>query len=157
MGMTHCGCRSKKTLKQVMEQRWELMNQRCYDPNYFLFPSYGGRGIRVCKRWRFSFDNFYQDMGDPPRGMTIDRIDVNGHYSPENCRWATIKDQNNNKVDTIYIEFNGVKKSISQWEDTTGLPVRFRLNDGWEVEKALTIPEGFSRIGAHLPYEEVDF
>lgn len=75
---------------------WAGMFQRCYNLNNKSFPYYGGRGIRVCVKWH-SFINFYEDMGDRPKGMSLDRIDNDGNYEPSNCRWATTSEQNKNK------------------------------------------------------------
>jgi hypothetical protein len=72
------------------------MRNRCNNPNYHKFYNYGGRGIRVCKRWD-SFRNFYKDMGDRPVGMTLDRRNENGNYTPLNCRWANIITQRHNQ------------------------------------------------------------
>ena len=76
---------------------WRCMIQRCVDPNKDNYAAYGGRGIKVCERWLHSYENFKIDMGERPPRMTIDRKDVNGDYTPDNCRWATLSEQNRNK------------------------------------------------------------
>lgn len=76
---------------------WQAMIARCINKNHVHFRHYGGRGIKICDRWINSFDNFLLDMGDRPAGKTLDRVNVNGDYGPENCRWATISEQNKNK------------------------------------------------------------
>jgi hypothetical protein len=72
------------------------MRQRCFNPNNADYPNYGGRGITVCKRWN-TFENFLADMGEPPRGKSLDRIDPDGHYEPGNCRWADFFEQSRNR------------------------------------------------------------
>ena len=78
---------------------WLAMRQRCYNPKSQRFKYYGGRGIKICSRWLTSFDNFIEDMGRRPKGKSLDRIDVDGDYEPNNCRWATQTEQIVNRRD----------------------------------------------------------
>jgi hypothetical protein len=101
---------------------WLNMKQRCYDPACRSYRWYGARGITVCDRWRDSFDNFYADMGPrPSKSDSIDRLDGNGSYSQENCRWATKQEQVANLRSNVVIEFNGKKQHIAAWARKTGL------------------------------------
>jgi hypothetical protein len=94
---------------------WYHMIARCYHPSTQYFEHYGGRGITVCDRWRSSVHAFFEDMGDRPRGYTLDRIDCNGHYEPSNCRWATWAEQANNRRNNNIIAFNGIEKTVTVW------------------------------------------
>jgi hypothetical protein len=118
------------------------MIKRCTNPNFKRYQDYGGRGIKVCDRW-MDFANFYADMGDAPPGMSIDRIDNDGDYTPENCRWATTKQQCNNKRNNRILTLNGVSLTATQWCERIGLSqqtLASRLRAGWPVERALTEP-----------------
>lgn len=109
------------------------MRRRCNNPRELEYHNYGGRGITVCDEWQ-NFENFYKDMGDPPLGMSIDRIDNNKGYYPENCRWANAATQSNNKRNTIHITFDGKTKTISDWSKEKGVKtdiIRYRLRKGW--------------------------
>lgn len=121
---------------------WKSMRTRCLNQNSEQFHRYGGRGITVCKEWD-NFENFLADMGERPSGTTLDRIDSNGHYEPGNCRWATMKVQENNKRNNVTMTFNGKTLTVAQWADETGIgyqTIRARMKMGWTPEDVLTLP-----------------
>lgn len=119
-----CGCTKKEIAKNINlshgkykspEYRtWVKMKERCYNPNTERYPSYGGRGITVCERWLNSFENFYEDMGKKPKGYSIERINVDGNYEPNNCKWASSQEQHYNKTNTLYVEYKNENKSLSE-------------------------------------------
>lgn len=132
--------RSKKPKERMA---WESMLRRCYDPKHPSFNRYSTRGIVVCDSWRESFAAFYADMGDAPKGTTLDRIDNNLGYSKENCRWADMTVQGNNRGNNISITFAGKTMNLSQWARETGIrpnTLHRRLTSGWSVERMLTQP-----------------
>ena len=116
------------------------MKQRCNNPETPNYKDYGGRGIKVCSRWLESFENFYEDMGDCPKGMSIDRKDNDGDYCPENCRWATRKEQMNNTRKNRLLNFMGNSLTLSNVSEISGIfspTIRARIDRlGWSEEKA---------------------
>lgn len=117
---------------------WEAMIQRCCNRNFAQYRDYGKRGITVCYRWRV-FENFYNDMGDKPEGMTLERKDNSKGYSKENCCWATRKAQANNRRTNRLVFYKDRTQTLMQWVEELGLNydcVKKRLNRGWSAEKA---------------------
>lgn len=149
-----CGCLSKETRtrlstvhglsKNPLYSRWFSMINRCTNPKNKNYLDYGARGITVCDRWLESFENFSTDMGELPTPKhTIERIDNDKGYSPENCRWATRTEQASNRRRNRSLTLGCVTLTLSQWSRETGLKrelIRDRLNAGWSVERALTTP-----------------
>jgi hypothetical protein len=116
------------------------MRSRCNNPNNTDYAHYGARGIRVCSRWD-DFAKFFADMGDRPRGLTLDRIDVHGDYRPDNCRWASRLAQANNRRSNRVIEIDGVSRTLQQWCDVLGVEqsrVSHRLARGMPPTKAFS-------------------
>lgn len=125
---------------------WQMMLDRCYNPNNQAFHHYGGRGVRVCDRWRHDFRAFYADMGPRPVGMEIDRQDNNGNYDPSNCRWVTpIQNQNNKRTNRL-LTYQGKTLTLSQWARLVGAAPGALLSridrSGMTVEEALSTPFG---------------
>ncbi len=122
---------------------WERMRDRCNNPNHKHYMQYGGRGIAVCSRWD-DFAAFMEDMGPRPANMSLDRIDNDHGYSPDNCQWATKAQQVNNTQRSIHIEYLGRTQTLKQWSDELGLRYRtiwFRYSEG------VRVPALFSPIG----------
>lgn len=116
------------------------MITRCTNKNYKEFHLYGGRGITICDRWMQGYEYFLADMGERPDGLSIDRIDVNNGYSPDNCKWATNHEQANNKRNSAYIEYMGKKQTIAQWAEDIGIKagtIYKRIYNGYTPEQAL--------------------
>ena len=133
---------------------WERMKERCNNPNFFAYDRYGGRGIKVCEEWLdynvfrdWALSHGY-DKDAEHRKCTIDRIDNNKGYSPDNCRWVDQKAQNNNYSRNRVIEYNGEKHNVSEWSTITGIPyytLMNRIRRGYTVEELFTIPVGGKR------------
>lgn len=123
---------------------WESMIQRCNNQNSQSYKYYGGKGIAVCKRW-YIFANFYEDMGDRPEGMTLDRIDNKMDYYLENCRWSTYKNQARNRNNNRIIIYKNQQYCIAELAEIYGLThstLTTRIRQNWDMEDALTIPPG---------------
>jgi hypothetical protein len=120
---------------------WKAMKKRCSNPNNSDFPIYGGQGIRVCPRWRESFENFFHDMGKVPPGCTLDRIDNDGDYCPENCKWASKTEQSRNRRNSRFFKYKGETRCIADWANVAGInrsTLYGRLNKGWPIDRALS-------------------
>lgn len=128
INLTTHGMRFTRTYKS-----YDSMKQRCNNPNNKDYRYYGGKGVIVCNRWLESFMNFFEDMGERPQGMSIDRLDNSEHYCKENCKWSDKYEQSNNRKGITCVEIGGVKKTISQWQKISGVSrstILKRINAG---------------------------
>jgi hypothetical protein len=122
---------------------WIDMRRRCNNPGHPAYSWYGARGIKVCYEWDKDFTAFVRDMGEKPYGCSLDRINNEGHYEPGNCRWATRIQQATNRRSSRFLDFNGERKTISQWARDLGMlssTLQERLRAGWDISIALTKP-----------------
>lgn len=133
-----------QTLKSnPLYQTWYDMIRRCYTPHRHDYKNYGGRGIKVCDRWLNSFWAFVEDIGDKPsKKHSLDRVDVNGNYAPDNCKWSTQKEQCNNKRNNRLLEYNGLTMTLTQWAEYLGIKKKTlwqRLNTyKWPLDRCLS-------------------
>lgn len=119
---------------------WHAMKQRCYNPKNKDYPNYGGRSIAVCDGWKDSFATFLEDMGECPKGLTLDRKDCNGNYEPNNCKWSTWTEQARNQRRVKWITINNSTHCLSEWALISGLAyscLKHRVQRGWPVERLL--------------------
>lgn len=157
-----CGCLQKESrklnkthgLSKTREYSiWCGMKDRCYNENNERYSYYGGRGIKICDRWLESFENFVKDMPPiPGPKYSIDRINNDGNYEKGNCRWATAKQQANNKSNNHLLTYKGQTKNVQEWAGFLGinrLTIKSRIKMGWTDEEILCIPVGVSREEYH--------
>lgn len=154
---TSCGCqrlvgtlKAKRTHGQAgsmtrttLYNRWVGMKARCENPRHAHFADYGGRGITVCPQWRESFVAFASDMGDPPPHTMLERRNNDGPYGPENCYWAPVLTQANNKRNNHWLTWGTATHTIAEWARLTGIARRTidrRLRLGWDIARALNTP-----------------
>lgn len=137
-------------------RRWQHMIQRCHNPNDRDYPRYGGRGITVCDRWRSGtpthtgFECFLADMGEPPTPQhSLERVDNHGPYAPDNCRWATNKEQANNRRSTRMLTIDGETRPLSEWSKLYQIgskAILYRLKHmGMSHKEAVTTPLTWSK------------
>lgn len=151
--VSSCGCKTIELnrtraithgmVKSLSYNSWVLMKGRCLNKDHKDFKYYGGRGITVCSEWANSFEEFYADMGDREKGMTLERLNVNEGYSPANCIWASRQTQSNNTRRNIKITYNGKTLSVAEWCRELEIPywrTISRIENNWDYVSALTIP-----------------
>lgn len=161
-----CGCyRDERNRLQCLDnvthgqcghplyKTWAAMIARCENPDHQVYHLYGGRGIKVCERWRNSPEVFFEDMGPRPSGYSLDRFpDNDGDYEPSNCRWATQKEQTRNFRRNHMIEWGGESMCVTDWAARLGVSYTSflqRLRSGWSIERAITTP--FAKRKSRVP------
>lgn len=146
--ITSCGCRKteESTSHGLSGTRiysiWLEMIRRCSDPKHAAYHLYGARGITVCERWLASVQNFLIDMGEPPtESHTLERSDGNAGYVLSNCRWATPKEQANNRSTNVNLTWRGETRTMKEWSEVLGInyqTLRYRINHGWAISEAFS-------------------
>lgn len=154
----NCGCVRRKKITERCTKHgmatkanrsfeygvWAGMLTRCKNPENPLYRNWAGKGVKVCQEWQ-SFENFHRDMGNSPsKKHSLDRINSNGDYCPENCRWADRTTQNNNRRDNIRVSWQGRTWTITELATFVGVPRKLlaqRISNGWDLEKALRTPK----------------
>lgn len=152
-GTKSCGCWRKEKIGQERKTHgmskttiyyiWSGIRKRCMDRKHPQYHRYGGRGINICLRWRYSFDNFLADMGERPSNRhSVERDDNDGDYEPNNCKWATAKEQANNRRNNRKMLFEGELLSVAEIARRIGIgrdTLTYRLNHGYSLDDAATV------------------
>lgn len=133
----------------ILYHKWTGMKDRCYNPNAAQYKYYGGRGISVCAEWLHDFSAFqrWALSAGYRRELSLDRIDPNGGYCPENCRWIALEDQQKNKRTVPLFTYSGETHTLPEWSEITGIKYGTlwkRIKNGWSIEKALTTTVGLN-------------
>lgn len=119
---------------------WQTMKNRCSNHNDPKYKNHGGKGITVCDKWIQSFMWFFIEMGDRPENKTLDRIDNSLGYYRDNCKWSTMKEQNNNKDNNVILTYNGESLTVSQWAEKLNISkyrIYWRIGHNWSVDRIL--------------------
>lgn len=150
-----------KDQKQRTKSTWRNMKSRCRNPNATGYELYGGRGIAYAPHWH-TFTGFLQDMGVRPEGRSLDRIDPDGNYTKENCRWATPVEQGADKSDSHMVTYQGRTQNVTAWARELGIKpntLEYRLLRGWSVEEAFgevcRVPLTFGKLSPEQRYEAI--
>jgi hypothetical protein len=153
-GQQSCGCLGRENASRANRTHgasrgdeykvWRRIRKRCGDPTHHHYQNYGGRGIRVCEQWQASFSAFLEDVGKrPSKSHSLDRIDNDGHYEPNNVRWATPTDQARNRRNNTLISVGDRTLPIAAWAEISGLSaatISYRFHHGWTPERAVFAP-----------------
>ncbi len=156
---TSCGCYKAERIYEGTYKHglidtpeywaWNAMRCRCYNTADKGYKNYGARGIVVCERWKDLFENFIADMGRKPSPkLTIERIDNDGNYCPENCKWGTRTEQARNRRNTRRLEHNGKNLTLAEWSEITGIDyftIVARIKKGWTVSEVIETPHRYRK------------
>tara|TARA_R110000824_G_C15021618_1_gene658444 strand:+ start:213 stop:800 length:588 start_codon:yes stop_codon:yes gene_type:complete len=154
-GTKSCGCLHSEAVSKALKKHgaartteyasWQLLKDRCHNKNNRTYSYYGGKGISVCDRWINSFENFISDMGmKPSKSHSIERIKGDLDYCPENCKWASKKEQVRNRSNTKKVKYKGVEKPLAEWCEILGLDynnTNKRIWRGWDIDSAFNKPK----------------
>lgn len=147
-----CGCLSIDLTKKRNKKHglaatpiyntWSCIKSRCRNKNHRSYKDYGGRGIDICDEWFNSFEQFYKDVGDIPKGMSLDRIDNNKGYFKENCKWATKAEQSKNRRNTIHLEYMNKNMCLKDWAKKLNKPyssMKMYIKNGLSLEQIIGV------------------
>lgn len=150
-----CGCYTREKIKEVISTKrtlshrlyriWSGIKARCYNSKSARYSSYGNKGVKMCEEWKNDFNIFYDwaILNGYNDKLTIERVNVNGNYEPNNCIWATVKTQANNRTNNHLIFYNCETHTLSEWAEILKInrsTLWYRIKRGWSVKRAFTTP-----------------